>query len=100
MKWDMKHAVWKKTIVFLLAACMVLTLAGTATFAQAEPGDIAEVNGTPCATLDDALAAVQTAAQQGPVTIKLLENVQIPNGQHIEVAAGMQVTLAFNGCNL
>lgn len=58
----MKHAVWKKTIVFLLAACMVLTLAGTATFAQAEPGGIAEVNGTPCATLDDALAAVQTAA--------------------------------------
>lgn len=96
----MKHAVWKKTIVFLLAACMVLTLAGTATFAQAEPGDIAEVNGTLCATLDDALAAVQTAAQQGPVTIKLLENVQIPNGQHIEVAAGMQVTLDFNGCTL
>ncbi len=96
----MKHAVWKKTIVFLLAACMVLTLAGTATFAQAEPGGIAEVNGTPCATLDDALAAVQTAAQQGPVTIKLLENVQIPNGQHIEVAAGMQVTLDFNGCTL
>lgn len=96
----MKHAVWKKTIVFLLAACMVLTLAGTATFAQAEPGNIAEVNGTPCATLDDALAAVQTAAQQGPVTIKLLENVQIPNGQHIEVAAGMQVTLDFNGCTL
>ncbi len=100
VKWNMKHAVWKKTIVFLLAACMVLTLGGVATFVQAEPGDIAEVNGTPYATLDDALAAVQTAAQQGPVTIKLLENVQIPNGQHIEVAAGMQVTLDFNGCIL
>lgn len=101
MKWDMKHAVWKKTIVFLLAACMVLTLAGTATFAQAEPGDIAEVNGTPYATLDEVLAAVQTVAQQGQsVLIKLLQNVQIPSGKHIEVAAGMQVTLDFNGCIL
>lgn len=97
----MKHAVWKKTIVFLLAACMVLTLAGTATFAQADPGDIAEVNGTPYATLDEVLAAVQTVAQQGQsVLIKLLQNVQIPSGKHIEVAAGMQVTLDFNGCIL
>ncbi len=101
MKWDMKHAVWKKTIVFLLAACMVLTLGGVATFVQAEPGDIAEVNGTPYATLDEVLAAVQTVAQQGQsVLIKLLQNVQIPSGKHIEVAAGMQVTLDFNGCIL
>lgn len=97
----MKHAVWKKTIVFLLAACMVLTLGGVATFVQAEPGDIAEVNGTPYATLDEVLAAVQTVAQQGQsVLIKLLQNVQIPSGKHIEVAAGMQVTLDFNGCIL
>lgn len=97
----MKHAVWKKTIVFLLAACMVLTLGGVATFVQAEPGDIAEVNGTPYATLDEVLAAVQTVAQQGQsVLIKLLQNVQIPSGKHIEVAAGMQVTLDFNGCTL
>ena len=91
----------EKTIVFLLAACMVLTLGGVATFVQAEPGDIAEVNGTPYATLDEVLAAVQTVAQQGQsVLIKLLQNVQIPSGKHIEVAAGMQVTLDFNGCTL
>ena len=49
----MKYAVWKKAAVFLLAACMVLAFGGTAAFAEGETGNVAQVNGTQYATLDE-----------------------------------------------
>ena len=97
----MKYAVWKKAAVFLLAACMVLAFGGTAAFAEGETGNVAQVNGTQYATLDEVLAAAQNLAAQGqPVEIKLLQPIVLPDGKHIEVPAGMQVTLDFNGCIL
>ena len=60
--------------------------------------NVAEVNGTPYASLQDALVAAQNAAQNGEtVNIKLLSDIAGTDNQYIDIPEGMTVILDLNG---
>lgn len=86
-------SITRKTMPILLSLCLVLTLTPVGMIPAWAAGEVCEINGTPYATLDEALAIV-TDGQ----TITLLAPIDYNQG--ISITDGRNIIFNLNGFNL